>query len=54
MKLLIGIGHPAHVHFFKNCIHNFQKKGHEVRIIARDKEVTVDLLKKYHLEYELF
>jgi predicted glycosyltransferase len=54
MKLLIGIGHPAHVHFFKNFIHNFQKKGHEVRIIARDKEVTVDLLKKYHLEYELF
>ena len=54
MKLLIGIGHPAHVHFFKNFIHNFQEKGHEVRIIARDKEVTIDLLKKYHLEYELF
>jgi uncharacterized protein len=54
MKLLIGIGHPAHVHFFKNFIDIFQKKGHEVMIVARDKEVTRDLLEKYHLKYELF
>jgi uncharacterized protein len=54
MRVLIGIGHPAHVHFFKNFINNFQKKGHEIKIIARDKEVTRDLLEKYHLDYELF
>jgi predicted glycosyltransferase len=54
MKLLIGIGHPAHVHFFKNCINLFLKKGHEVRIVARDKEMTRLLLERYHLNYTLF
>jgi uncharacterized protein len=54
MKLLIGIGHPAHVHFFRNFITLFEKKGHEVRIVAREKEVTRLLLDKYHLDYELF
>lgn len=54
MKILIGMGHPAHVHFFKNFIFNSLKKGHEITIVARDKEVTIDLLKQYHLKYELF
>jgi len=54
MKIVIGIGHPAHVHFFRNFIEIFQKKGHEVMIVARDKEVTRNLLEKYSLNYELF
>jgi uncharacterized protein len=54
MRILIGIGHPAHVHFFKNFIHTIQKKGHEVRIVARDKEVTINLLEKYNFNYTVF
>ncbi|MDD1696935.1 MAG: DUF354 domain-containing protein, partial [Methanoregula sp.] len=37
--MLIDIGHPAHVHFFKYLIRNMEKNGHVVKITARDKEV---------------
>jgi predicted glycosyltransferase len=53
MKLIIDIGHPAHVHFFKNVVWNLEKRGSKVKIAARDKEVTLDLLEKYGLDYEI-
>jgi predicted glycosyltransferase len=46
------MGHPAHVHFFKNTIKNLQEDGHVVKITARNKEVTLALLKAYGLDYE--
>ena len=51
MNLLINIGHPAHVHFFKNIIPKLEKKGWKVKILARDKEITLRLLEIYGLEY---
>ena len=51
MRILIDIGHPAHVHFFKHLIGNLEKNGHFVKITARDKEVTHALLKAYGLDY---
>jgi predicted glycosyltransferase len=36
MKVLIDMGHPAHVHFFKNTIWELEKRGHEVKVTARD------------------
>ncbi|WP_234736774.1 DUF354 domain-containing protein [Tellurirhabdus bombi] len=51
MKLLIDIGHPAHVHYFRNVIHLLQQKGHQVAITARDKEVSFKLLQAYNLPY---
>ena len=44
MKILLDIGHPAHYHLFKNFIKIMRKNGHIFCIIARDKEVTKDLL----------
>ena len=52
MRILIDIGHPADVHFFKNVIWNLGKKGHEMKITARKKDVTLDLLNAYHFKYE--
>jgi predicted glycosyltransferase len=49
MKILIDIGHPAHVHYFRNFIELMTQKGHEFHIISRDKEVTFDLLRKYNI-----
>ena len=37
MKLLVDMGHPAHVHFFRHAIRELESRGHEVRITARDK-----------------
>ncbi len=44
MKVLIDIGHPAHVHFFRNPIRLLQEHGHEIVITSRDKEFALELL----------
>lgn len=53
MKIVISVGHPAHVHFFKNLIWILQKQGHDIKIVARKKEVVLNLLENYGFEYEL-
>jgi hypothetical protein len=51
MKVLFNLGHPAHVHLFKNLIFDLEKKGHEVLICARNKEILLHLLNLYELDY---
>lgn len=51
MKILIDIGHPAHVHYFRNFISIMKSKGHEFFITARDKEVAHKLLQAHNLTY---
>ena len=51
MKILIDIGHPGHVHLFKNLINKMTKDGHEFYITARDKEVAISLLNNYNFKY---
>ena len=53
MKILIDMGHPAHVHLFKNFIWEMGEKGHEIKVTARDKEVTKYLLSAYNIPYDL-
>ncbi len=52
MRVLFDMGHPAHVHLFRNVIANLRRDGHEVKITARNKEVTMALLRAYGLEFE--
>lgn len=51
MKILIDIGHPAHVHFFKGTVTDLLSKGHKILIVTRNKEMTLDLLKKSGFDY---
>jgi len=51
LRILIDIGHPGHVHYFKNTIKYLENKGHEIKIVARDKEIIKDLLEKLKLPY---
>lgn len=51
MRILIDIGHPAHVHFFKGTIRNLMDRGHEFLIITRNKDITISLLEKYGFQY---
>jgi len=51
MRILIEITHPAHVHFFRNVITEFQKRGHKVAVTAREKDVTVQLLRNYGITF---
>ena len=51
LKILFDIGHPAHIHYFKNPINIMKKRGGEITIVARDKEVTHTLLTELGLDY---
>ena len=51
MKVLFDIGHPAHVHFFKNTIRILLDQGHDISVVTKDKEITIDLLKKYGINH---
>lgn len=51
MRILVDIGHPAHVHFFKHFVREMQKKGHAFLITAKDKEVSLRLLEAYGLKH---
>lgn len=53
MKVLIDIGHPGHVHLFKNFAHIFIQKGHQVLFTVRQKEYEIELLSDEHLPYKV-
>ncbi len=45
-KFLFYMGHPAHYHNFKYAISSLLEKGHEVKVVARGKDVLFDLLER--------
>ena len=53
MKIIIDISHPAHVHFFRYAYEIWQEHGHQVKLVARDKDVTLKLLDDYNYPYEV-
>ena len=52
MRILIDILHPAHVHFFRNFHAEMTDRGHQLRITARDKDRSVELLQAFGLPYQ--
>jgi len=50
-KILIDIGHPAHVHYFRNFIKIMEGKGYQFMIASRNKEIAHYLLKKYDIPF---
>ena len=53
MRIMVGVGHPKQVHIRKNIINNLVKDGHEVKIVAWDKDLTLYLLNAYGFDYEV-
>ncbi|USZ78426.1 DUF354 domain-containing protein (plasmid) [Halorussus vallis] len=53
MTVVVTVQHPAHVHFFKHAIENWEAAGHEVRVFAREKEMAIDLLEAYDIDHEV-
>lgn len=49
MRLLFDLGHPAHVHLFRNLIMRVREEGGEVLAATRDKDVTVNLCQAYKI-----
>ena len=54
MRILIDIGHPAHVHYFKHFAKDIIARGNEVLFTCRDKDVTISLLEYYGYKYLSF
>ncbi|NOU48429.1 MAG: DUF354 domain-containing protein [Bacteroidales bacterium] len=51
MRIIIDIGHPAHVHYFKHLISYLQSNGHILLISARNKEMTQYLLNQLGINF---
>jgi uncharacterized protein len=51
VRILIDIGHPAHVHLFKNLAHEMEKDGHEFFFTVREGEHQATMLREYGLSY---
>lgn len=54
MKILIDIGHPGHVHLFKNFAKVMQAKGHDFLFTCRQKEFEIELLKAEGFRFKSF
>ena len=51
MRILIDIGHPAHVHLFRNFAMEMINDGHRIIFTTRDKDQTLTLLNNYKLPF---
>ncbi|KAF5413913.1 MAG: hypothetical protein C5S48_10115 [Candidatus Methanogaster sp.] len=54
MRIIFGVGHPKQVHVRKNIIRNLIEDGHEIKILTTDKDITLNLLDVYGIDYEVY
>ncbi len=53
-RILIDVCHPAEVHHFKHLYRELSQQGWAFLFVAKDKDVTADLLQTYELPHVLF
>ena len=53
MNILFDIGHPAHVHLFKNFIFYLKNNNQNVTTVSRAKDVTTTLLDYYGIDHKI-
>jgi len=53
MRILIDIGHPAHVHYYRNLAHELQNQNCQVYWSVKDIPVARQLLEYYGFKYTL-
>jgi len=53
MRIMISIQHPSQVHQYKYFIEKMTKMGNKIKVVAIKKKVTIELLEKYNINYEL-
>lgn len=51
MNILIDIGHPAHVHFFRHPIRMLHERGHHIVVTSRVKEFALELLDEMGIQH---
>lgn len=51
MRILVDIGHPAHVHLYKNFINEMSSKGHLVLVSVKQIPAAISLLESLSIPY---
>jgi len=51
MRILIDIGHPAHVHLFKNLYFKLSENDHDVWVTIKKVPIVMELLEKYGIPF---
>ncbi|MFP4367919.1 MAG: hypothetical protein ACLFQA_12560, partial [Bacteroidales bacterium] len=51
MRIYIDIGHPAYAHAFRHFIVEMKRRGHQVMVSARDKDITYCLLRAWDIDF---
>lgn len=51
MRVLIDLGHPAHVHLFRNLYKVLKQEGHHVVVTTKDIPIAKKLLSLYDIPY---
>ena len=54
MRYIFELNHPKHYYQFKIVMQELQRRGHEVLVLARDKDVLLNVLKEENVQYEIF
>lgn len=54
MKYIFELNHPKHYYQFKYVMHLLQKDGHNILVLARDKDVLLKVLQEEGVPYEIF
>ena len=54
MKFIFELNHPKHYYQFKYIMHTLEEHGHEIMVLARDKDVLLNVLQEEHVEYTIF
>ena len=52
MNFLVDIGHPAHVHYYRNLAKILEQKGHRVFWTVKDLKIAQRLLNYYDFEFD--
>lgn len=51
MRVLVDVVHPAHVHFYRYVLADLRRRGHDVLVASRDKDVTLALLDRLDIDH---
>ena len=54
MKYIFELNHPKHYYQFKFIMSILREKGHDIKVLARDKDVLLKVLQEEKVPYEVF
>lgn len=51
MNILVQLSHPAHFHYYRYSISNWQNDGHKVYVVIKTKDILEELVKRAGIPY---